>query len=301
MASLDTVPQPAVWSSLPRVLYACGMRRGLGRALMTAARRIPGLRTISLRVSDGRVIVLDLSQLQCVPYALTGEIPNERGETRLVRSLLEPGETAIDIGANLGWYTTLMAERVGVQGRIIAFEPNPRTLRLLNLTSRAYPQVTIVPLALLDHDEEGMTLNLPEDGTGSSLCNLRSHPKVAEEQCASTTLDGYLEREGVHEVAFVKCDVEGVELPAIRGAERLLTGVRPPLWFAEVNSRERFGNDPSELLGYFLDRGFAGYHIDPESGRLGERLGEIAERYDALFVPPRFQGRVERYLKAFGT
>src|SRR5262245_10805321 len=109
----ETALRPARWAALPRSLYACGFRRGLGRALMTAACRLPALRTVPLRLADGRVIVLDLTQLQCIPYVLTHDIPNEPGETRLIRSLVNPGETTLDIGANLGWFTTLMAERVG--------------------------------------------------------------------------------------------------------------------------------------------------------------------------------------------
>jgi FkbM family methyltransferase len=295
----ETALRPTPWAALPRSLYACGFCKGLGRALMTVAGRFPALRTVPLRVADGRVIVLDLTELQCIPYFLTHDIPNESGETRLIRSLVNPGETTLDIGANLGWFTTLMAERVGTGGRVLAFEPNPKTLRLLRLTARAYPQVEIVPLALLDCQAEGVVLNIPEDGTGASLCELKAHPKVAEERCSTATLDGFLGSRGIGGVAFVKCDVEGVETAVARGGERLLTGERPPIWFAEVNTRERFGTDPSELLGFFEERGFTAYQIDPGTGRLGVIPGAAEGRYNALFVPAWASGKIDAYRRGF--
>jgi FkbM family methyltransferase len=55
----------------------------------------------------------------------------EPGETAFFKRLLQPGQRVADVGANIGYFTTLFAELVGPHGKVIAFEPDPRTLALL--------------------------------------------------------------------------------------------------------------------------------------------------------------------------
>ena len=47
----------------------------------------------------------------------------EWAETNFIRSILKPGQTFVDVGANIGWHTLLAARSVGETGRVLAFEP----------------------------------------------------------------------------------------------------------------------------------------------------------------------------------
>ena len=55
----------------------------------------------------------------------------EPEETRLFRSKCRPGDTVIDVGANVGWYTVIASKLVGKKGRVIAFEPEPVNFAIL--------------------------------------------------------------------------------------------------------------------------------------------------------------------------
>ncbi len=76
----------------------------------------------------------------------------ERAETATIRSLLRPGDTFIDVGANFGWYTVIASDVVGNDGRVIAFEPAPAALALLrhNIQANGCENVTLEPEALSD-------------------------------------------------------------------------------------------------------------------------------------------------------
>lgn len=69
----------------------------------------------------------------------------ERAERRLLRYVLREGGTAVDVGANIGFYTVLMADLVGREGRVVAFEPSPGCFTTLqrNVVTAHLPQVVI--------------------------------------------------------------------------------------------------------------------------------------------------------------
>src|SRR6185436_6225769 len=73
----------------------------------------------------------------------------EPQETWLVSRLLRPGMTAVDVGANWGYFTLLCAHLVGATGRVLSLEPDPRVFELLqeNLALNDLPHVTPLPLA----------------------------------------------------------------------------------------------------------------------------------------------------------
>src|SRR5262249_41994460 len=71
-----------------------------------------------------------MSRTYCRLY-LIGKRLTDRHELTTLRSLIQPGMIIADIGANVGFYAVEMAKFVGPQGRILAFEPDPLTFRLL--------------------------------------------------------------------------------------------------------------------------------------------------------------------------
>ena len=87
--------------------------------------RMSGTTTVA-----GLTIWLDPGDRVITPLTLErGEW--ETGETAEFRSLLRPGDTVIDVGANVGWYTLLASSRVGPSGQVVAFEPVPSALAFL--------------------------------------------------------------------------------------------------------------------------------------------------------------------------
>lgn len=211
-------PDTARWVAVPRLLNRYLKLRGVGRSVMLLARYHVGLQLVPVRMRDDRVLHLDLREPVCLPYLLTGWNYYERKEPDLLRTLIGRCDTVIDIGANIGWYSTLLSELVGPTGRVFAFEPSDVALRMLKATAKQYQQLTVLADALGAEDCMA-ELHIPVEIGNASLrppsegC-LRQMSRVR-------TLDSFLAEEKLPAVSFVKCDVEGAELDVLRGAKRV--------------------------------------------------------------------------------
>lgn len=292
------------WIILLRFLYLrARVRRGLGRAVMSLARLHRRSELLPVRMIDGRVLYMDLREAMSMPYLLTGEIWGERGETRLLRSVVNPGETAFDIGANVGWYTTLLGELVGPQGRVYAFEPGSKAYRMLQASARAYPQVTPIRLAL-GQQEGDAELFVPPDAAMASL----RPPSLAciPERCRITSLDRWIAVAGAASPTVVKCDAEGAELGILEGARTLLDQERPPMWVVELSSSaaRRFGYEAERIFTLFREFPRAGYEvfrINSTTEWLERPPIPVTFRYDAVFVPSWLRPRISALLAPVGA
>jgi FkbM family methyltransferase len=183
----------------------------------------------------------------------------EAAETRAVQALLRPGDFAIDIGANHGWYTVLMARLAGRDGAVWAFEPAPGAHAALmsNLERNHLREVVRVwPLALSDRRGD-VTLHEFEDlPHGHASVSPLGRADYVTHAVRGRTLDDVLAEEAPYEPPrLVKMDVEGAELAVLRGSQRLLAAERPPIWMLEVNDETSaaFGFGRYDLIAPFAD------------------------------------------------
>jgi FkbM family methyltransferase len=141
---------------------------------------------------------------------------------RFVRSFSHTcgGETVLDIGANIGYFTLLMARRVGPTGKVIAFESVPSVYNVLceNLRLNGFNQVQAECKAVADV--------LGQGAMQSDLNNPLSFIGRLSERGDSTVplvnIDRYVETAGLERLDFVKIDVEGAEDTVIRGMTKTL-------------------------------------------------------------------------------
>jgi FkbM family methyltransferase len=161
----------------------------------------------------------------------------EARERRFVERLLQPGMTMLDIGAHHGLYTLLASRKLGVRGRVLAFEPSARERNYLltHLRLNRCRNVDVESLALgrKAGKEELFVVEGMETG-----CNCLRPPRVSEPTFKVPvdveTLDNYLEHRGIEHVDFVKIDVEGAELEVFKGATHLLKQRPRPIILAEI-------------------------------------------------------------------
>ena len=177
--------------------------------------------------------------------------------TEPLRARLRPGGVVVDIGANVGYYTLLAARHVGRTGRVIAFEPNPESLKVLLLNTLGVGDaVRVYPFAVSDH--QGF-LSLMRIGS------IASSKRVAEAELRypsdvtityAIRLDDALRDE--ERIDVVKVDVDGHDYRAMRGARRTLARARPVV-FAEFNpgTLSSFSEvEPLEYLRLFTELGY---------------------------------------------
>ena len=144
----------------------------------------------------------------------------EQENVRTLEALVRTGMTVWDIGANIGQMTYVLSRLVGPAGRVLAVEPGPRNARRLTRSVGRRKNVRIRECAVSD---SARWAAFAGDG--------RSDAKITDAGnllVRTVTLDNLLNTTE-HPPSIVKLDIEGHELPAFRGATRLLSEVRPIL------------------------------------------------------------------------
>jgi FkbM family methyltransferase len=134
--------------------------------------------------------------------------------SRLLRRVLSPGDTFIDVGANVGWFTLLAAHLVGPAGRVVAFEPCPITRKHLerNVDLNPYRNVLVEQSALSDRPGAARLLRVLSgvDGSFSIIGRVPAHGSSFE--VSTARFDDYHQDHQLGRVKLMKVDVEGEEL-----------------------------------------------------------------------------------------
>lgn len=236
-----------------RAVFAKGPAPARGLLEYAAPRLIaPRLPDFVSRYPDGRAFFLPRDPGPYAQIFTRGEF--EPAESAAVRSLLRPGDLAVDVGANIGWFTLIMGRAVGPGGEVWAVEPMPGAREVLrqNLALNDGVPVRVFDVAL---GAEAGTLDLhlfeglPHGHASASTLDREDYTTHRVER---RPLDDLLD-ETERPPAFVKVDVEGSELDVLTGAARTIVSARPPIWMLEVNyeTSEAFGYEPLALLAKF--------------------------------------------------
>ncbi len=145
----------------------------------------------------------------------------------MLRHAPGPGDVVVDGGAYHGTFTVLAATMVGPDGRVIAFEPDGRNRERLreNVELNGLDNVTIVPKGLWSSDRRMAFCEYGEDFSALSYddlpCNVnRRHEANGDVNVVA--LDNELERLGIDRLDFLKMDIEGSEIEAVKGARNVL-------------------------------------------------------------------------------
>jgi FkbM family methyltransferase len=180
----------------------------------------------------------------------------------IFRTVLPLGGVALDIGANVGWHTLLMARLVGDQGRVLAAEPNPSVRKRLlnNLNLNRFNQVDVVPYAIAD-TEGTVEFFGPEADDGDSgngyIVNDGSTAPQETIRVETRRLDAIVAAAQINRLDLIKIDVEGFEWPVLQGGEQTITKFRPHIILEyDANYASRGGGSPSAVLEFFREHGY---------------------------------------------
>jgi FkbM family methyltransferase len=155
------------------------------------------------------------------------------GDSVLVfRSVIKPGHTCVDIGANAGFNTIAMADLAGAQGRLVAFEPNPSIYRRLLRNIELNPAIAAVTKCegLAVSNFCGALFFQPVNDGSNGYVRMDGAGNGAV-PCRAITIDSYF---GDIRIDFIKIDVEGHELEVLEGAEEVLRRDLPALFYESL-------------------------------------------------------------------
>lgn len=206
---------------------------------------------------------------------------HEPATTSFLMSTVGQGSTAIDVGANAGYFSLLLADLAGPSGRVHAFEPNPELFDLLRSSATVRAGNNLVPVRAALGESEGLNdLYLSTDSANSGLSTMS--PQVAGQgattvKVATRTLDGYCTEHSLTP-DIVKVDVEGHELAVLAGARALLAN-RPPAYV--ICELETARNAAAPLVGFMGGFGYRACSLT-DSGLL--TAYEDREAQNVVFV-----------------
>lgn len=170
--------------------------------------------------------------------------------------LVAEGDTAIDIGANLGYYSRPLSQAVGSRGHVYAVEPVAPILEVLRHNLRRCRNVTIMPYALGEHDRpiemsNGTVASEGYFGTGRNAVGATG--AAGEIRFTAHMRRGSELFAALPRIDFIKCDVEGYELTVLREMMPLVERHRPVLLV------ESGGENRRQVIDMLAERGYAAY------------------------------------------
>jgi FkbM family methyltransferase len=196
--------------------------------------------------------------------ASTGTYEDEIG--KLIKISLKDGDTALDIGGNIGLQSIRMAKCVGQSGRVYAFEPLTHLQKKFkkNISLNKVSNVTLFPYALADAaGEVDLPVNSKDWNQGAfSLDGANSGSET--QQVIIKKADDMDVIESLTALHLIKIDVEGYEYHVLRGLQQTLAKHRPRIIFEyDDNYWAKTGQKMTECYNYLTQLNYTLYQITP--------------------------------------
>lgn len=218
----------------------------------TIQKLVPGmikvgvLRPVRVAVEPGVSFLLDPRDLVSVTILRNGEWQPEIWDS--ISPTLSEGSVFLDVGAHIGYFSMKAARKVGPSGRVVSFEPNPETLKLLrdNVAANSAQNVIVEPIACTDREQMLTLYAAPVGNTGASSLALQNANISIQEPprpypVRGRPIDQIVRELNLSRVDAIKIDVEGAEVLVLRGALETLKRFHPKLVVEVV---------PAQLAGF---------------------------------------------------
>ncbi|MCU1382064.1 MAG: hypothetical protein JWL71_761 [Acidobacteria bacterium] len=240
-------------------------------------------------IAPGVRLLIDLSDHVIGLNILRGHY--EQDEIRFVRGLLRPGDSAIDVGAHIGFFTMHMADVAGPSGRIYAFEPLDRNADLLeqSIAENGFSDRIRFQRAAAGAAAGTAALTFPVEtlnSGGAYLLRDGSAPLAGNQKkdVPVVALDGLDLRRPVR---LIKMDVEGAEPQVLRGAAGILQADKPVILseLHPIQLERASGITAAQFLAQIAAFGYRAHHL--ANGAIGAPIlsAPVDALVSAVFVP----------------
>lgn len=196
--------------------------------------------------------------------------------TRCIEKLVKEGQTVVEVGSNVGYYSLILASKIGPNGKLYCFEANPYIAEILkdNLEINGYKDRTVVIPKPVYSTKTKMKFYISKRASLSNLFGLGEEDFSEEIEVETVTLDEFFPPK-TH-IDLIKTDAEGSDFHVLKGAERILTENQDIIVIQEfIPTRiEGSGLDPKDCLKWIQKLGFKIFRIDEHKGYL-EKIQEF--------------------------
>jgi FkbM family methyltransferase len=205
-----------------------------------------------------------------------------------MKRLMKPGGVFVDVGANIGYLSAIAAGIVGKQGQVHCFEPVPTYFERLERLVELNPghSITINRRAAGETTGDCTIYVTREPGQNTIVPGYKSGPEIISTlKVPVVRLDSYLAERKINRISLLKIDVEGFELPVLKGLKNFLEGSKQrPAIICEIAPRaySLIGRTISELSDYMETYGYGAYDLIDGKTRID--IESIQHVEDVLFT-----------------
>lgn len=257
--------------------------------LKVVSLRIGPRRTLRRKLLNSIQFEFDFSLGPIIEQMYIGEY--ERDTLDLMRRLLRPGDTFIDVGANIGYISAIGADLVGRDGQVHSFEPVPKYFQMLRNMSSLNPQHNImVNKCALGEIEGEAEINIPNNsniGWNTMVSNLMREGSIKETiKIPVRRLDQYIAHHNLENVSLIKIDTEGFEFPVLRGLSGYLdTAATLPSIICEVapSSYPLLGHTLGQLSEFLSKYDYRAFRTPGGTERI--EVTKLMNTSNVLFAP----------------
>lgn len=206
--------------------------------------------------------------------------------TETIRNFLKPGDTFIDVGANIGYISAFALGIVGKEGEVHSFEPVPKYFKRLCQLLEKNENLYVNQCALGDYEgEDTIDITNVSNPGWCTMVKGAMNPQKREKRInvKVNRLDDYLIKNNL-QPSIIKIDVEGFEFKVLKGLETYLKKTnKPPFIICEITPRDyHFLNHTMKDLCDFME-GFSYKSFGTINNRKKMNLTRIIETTDVLF------------------
>lgn len=201
------------------------------------------------------------------------KIKNDKAEIDLLKQIIKPGDSILDIGSNIGFYAKILSDFTGNTGKVYCFEPDSKNFMYLKKNTKGISNIILFNKAVSDKTD---TLKVYK----SKLLNVdhRTYPVNnydSIEEIESISIDELIAENIIPKVDVIKIDIQGYELTAFNGMKHLLSSNKHLKIIAEYwpHGFKRAGTSATAFYEFFNNLGYSFYLID------GNALTKLTREY----------------------
>jgi FkbM family methyltransferase len=214
----------------------------------------------------------------------------EPSTIRFINRAIQQHDVVIDVGANVG-YMALAFAKAAPSGKVIAFEPDPKTADLLreNIRLNPFKHVEVIERAAADSDKPLKLYRAKVDSNAGANSTVFNERMLSEDfvEIPAITLDTFVKERPIDQISFIKIDVEGGEMSVLKGATDTLKKFRPALMIELCAEYQNLVGLTVKQFKEFLVNGFqmSAYTIQNDGRLKPSPITEFHILDNVVFIP----------------
>lgn len=208
----------------------------------------------------------------------------EKSEIKFIKSICMKGMNILDIGANIGYYTTLFSKEAGNDGLVLAIEPDTESYKYLskNISSCKYKNVLSFPVAASDIKKK-LPLFISKENRGDNRL-YKNNQKRDYIMVDCLTVDELLKENKISSLDFIKIDVQGYEPKVFKGMQNIINSSKKLTLLTEFWPRGilQAGENPKYFLTMLRKMRFELYELKQNGSLIllkHDKDNEFIEKY----------------------